>query len=154
MKFEEYPYGLSVHTNKDGEKTYIATFEDGNKIKHAQEVDWPVFVCLLQEKRILRNLCRFDERRIEQSELTEMSLYNRVINPEKSVEETVISNDTTIQFNRAVSELPEIQRRRFILYYEIELTYEQIAEIEGCSFRAIKYSVDIAKEKIIKKFKD
>jgi len=50
--------------------------------------------------------------------------------------------------------LPEIQRKRFILYYELEFTYEQIAEIEECSKTAVKYSIDKAKATIIKKIKN
>lgn len=56
------------------------------------------------------------------------------------------------KLHKAIAELPEIQRRRLILYYFGELTYEQIAEIERCTKRAVKFSVDIAigklKEKI------
>lgn len=58
------------------------------------------------------------------------------------------------QLHRAISELPEIQKRRLILYYFQGLTYEQIAEMEGCTKRAVKFSVDIAVEKLKKFFKN
>ena len=57
-------------------------------------------------------------------------------------------------WHRAISELPEIQKRRLILYYFQGLTYEQIAEMEGCTKRAVKFSVDIAVEKLKKFFKN
>ena len=44
----------------------------------------------------------------------------------------------------AIAQLPEKQRRRLVLYYFGEFTYEQIAEMEGCTKRAVKFSVDIA----------
>ena len=56
------------------------------------------------------------------------------------------------QLHRAISELPEIQRRRLILYYFQGMTYEQIAGMEGCTKRAVKFSVDIAVEKLKKFF--
>ena len=40
-----------------------------------------------------------------------------------------------------------------ILYYFQGMTYEQIAEMEGCTKRAVKFSVDIAVEKLKKFFK-
>lgn len=58
------------------------------------------------------------------------------------------------QLHRAISVLPEIQKRRLILYYFQGLTYEQIAEMEGCTKRAVKFSVDIAVEKLKKFFKN
>ena len=47
-----------------------------------------------------------------------------------------------------------IQKRRLILYYFQGLTYEQIAEMESCTKRAVKFSVDIAVEKLKKFFKN
>ena len=55
---------------------------------------------------------------------------------------------------QVITELPEIQRRRFFLYHDFGLTYEQIADMEGCTRRAVKFSVDLAEEKIREKLKD
>ena len=67
-------------------------------------------------------------------------------NAENEAIRNIILND----LYTAISELPKIQRRRLILYYFVGLTYEQIAEMEGCSFQAIAKSVTIA-EKNLKK---
>ena len=48
------------------------------------------------------------------------------------------------KLHQAIAKLPEKQRRRLVLYYFGEFTYEQIAEMEGCTKRAVKFSVDIA----------
>lgn len=52
---------------------------------------------------------------------------------------------------RAIAELPEVQRRRLTLYYFGEFTYEQIAEMEGCTIMPVKRSIDAGLEKL-KKF--
>ena len=52
---------------------------------------------------------------------------------------------------RAIDNLPDKQRRRIILYYFYGLTYEQIAEVEGCSKVAVKYSIGSALRKIKEK---
>lgn len=49
---------------------------------------------------------------------------------------------------KAVGSLPEIQRRRFLLYYEYEFNFYQIAAMEHCTASAIQKSVAIAKEKV------
>ena len=51
-------------------------------------------------------------------------------------------------------ELPEAQQRRFRLYFDYGLTYEQIGKIEGCSKVAVKYTKDKAVIAVKKKLKD
>ena len=57
------------------------------------------------------------------------------------------------RIKKAFEQLSEVQRRRLKLYFFGELTYEQIAKLEGCTKRAVKFSVDIAVEKLKKNFK-
>lgn len=40
------------------------------------------------------------------------------------------------------------------MYYIYEMTYEQIAKIEGCTKRAIKFSVDAARKNLQKMLKN
>lgn len=47
----------------------------------------------------------------------------------------------------------DTQRTRLLFYYEMDYTYDQIAEMEGCSKMAVKYSIDSARKKIIEKIK-
>ena len=57
--------------------------------------------------------------------------------------------------HKAIAALPEIQRRRLVLYYFGDYTCEQIGEMEGCSKVAVKHSVDkaiLALRKIFEKF--
>ena len=94
------------------------------------------------------------DRHYEQSDLTEASLYDRAVHRPATVEESALQSMEYAQLHRAISELPEIQKRRLILCYFQGLTYEQIAEMEGCTKRAVKFSVDIAVEKLKKFFKN
>ena len=127
---------------------YYVSFKDGQAIPRETEVSRPVYLEFMRFVKVERNLRRFDERRIEQSELTDETLYNRALRPPKSVEETVFDSQRDEHLRQAVTELPEIQRRRFILYHEFGLTYEQIAEMEGCTKMPVKRSIDRATEKI------
>ena len=100
-----------------------------------------------------KNYLNEADRHYEQSELTEASLYDRAMHRPATVEESALQSMEYAQLHRAISELPEIQKRRLILYYFQGLTYEQIAEMEGCTKRAVKFSVDIAVEKLKKFFR-
>ena len=84
------------------------------------------------------------DRHYEQSEQTEQSLNRRAVKPQESVEETVSQRIEVDKLHQAIAQLPEKQRRRLVLYYFGEFTYEQIAGMEGCTKRAVKFSVDIA----------
>lgn len=102
----------------------------------------------------LSELNEFD-RHIEHSDLTELTLNRRALDKLKTVEDIAYENIRSEQLHKAISELPDIQRRRLLLYYFEDFTYGQIAEMEGCSSRAVEYSVSVAKgnlRKILKNF--
>ena len=48
--------------------------------------------------------------------------------------------------------MPELQRRRLMLYYYGGYTFEQIGNMEGCTKRAVKKSVDSALDTLKKYF--
>ena len=147
------PYTL--HTEiVEGITHYYISFADGQAIHRKIEVSRPVYLEFLRFVKTERNLRRWDERHKEQSELTDETLYNRALHPPKSVEDTTFDSLRNEQLRLAIQELPEIQRRRFILHHEFGLTYEQIAEMEGCSNVAVKYTIDKAKTAIAKKIKN
>ena len=143
------PYTLSMI---DG-KCYLS-FRDGQGVPHRLELDVKLYAVF--DRFELDDLSYLNEvdRHYEQSELTEASLYDRAVHRPATVEESALQSMEYAQLHRAISELPEIQKRRLILYYFQGLTYEQIAEMEGCTKRAVKFSVDIAVEKLKKFFKN
>lgn len=48
----------------------------------------------------------------------------------------------------ALLELPEVQRRRFVLHHLEDVPVKALARMEGCSDRAIKYSLAIARRNL------
>ena len=127
---------------------YFVSFEDGQAIHRETEVSRPVYLEFLRFVKAERNLRRWDERHTEQSDLTDETLHNRAINPQKNVEETVFDSLQNETLRLAIQSLPKIQRRRFTLYHEFGLTYEQIAKMEGRHFTSIQESILRAEERI------
>lgn len=136
----------------EGITHYYVSFIDGQAHHREIEVSRPVYLEFLRFVKVERNLRRWDERHTEQSDLTDETLYKRALYPQKSVEDVAFDILRNEQLRRAIQQLPEIQRRRFVLYHEFGLTYGQIAEIEGCSpvsaFRTVNRAVARIKGKI------
>jgi len=143
-KFVDNPYTLSSNKN---DNVYIISFIDSNGTLQNVIVNKEVYDL-------------FDENeKYENARIYEYSkrLLHNDINPEKipssySLEGEVINNMTIKELKNILSTLPSIQKRRIIKYYFEDKTLEQIAQEENCSKMAIKFSIDIALEKILKKF--
>ena len=127
---------------------YYVSFVDGQSLRRETEISRPVYLQFCRFVREETKLRRRDERHEEQSALTDASLQKRALKRPKSLEETVFDIQINEQLQLAIQELPEIQRRRFVLCYEFGLTYEQIAQMEGRTVSPIKRSIDRAREKI------
>ena len=141
-KYNPYTIGAA----EDGR--YWLAFTDRQGKRHHFEISAAVFA--LFDAFELDDLSYLNEvdRHYEQSELTEGSLYDRAAHRPATVEESAMQSMEYAQLHRAISELPEIQRRRLLLYYFQGLTYEQIAGMEGCTFQAVAKSVAAAEKRL------
>ena len=88
----------------------------------------------------------------EHSELTEGTLNQRALIQPESMEDGVGRRIIYDQLHTAIGKLPDIQRRRVLLYYFGGFAYERIAEMEGCTKMAVKFSIDIAIKKLRENF--
>jgi RNA polymerase sigma-70 factor (ECF subfamily) len=143
-------YVLRTEESK-GMTHYFVSFKDGQTIRRETEVSQAVYLTFCQFVKTERNLRRWDERHTEYSELTEETLNDRTRHTPKTVEETIVKMERSEILQNAIAELPDIQRRRFVLYYEYGMTYAAIGQLEGCSATSVKSSVDIAREKLLRK---
>ena len=130
---------------------FYLSFKDSNGIEQCMEIDKALFDAFdgfeLDDLSFMNEV----DRHYEQSDQTEQSLNRRAIQPQESIEETVFQRVEDEALHRAIVQLPEKQRRRLILYYFGDFTYEQIAAMERCTFQAVAKSVTAA-EKSLKKF--
>ena len=88
------------------------------------------------------------DRYIEHSELTESSLDERAAAKSEPVEDIVYCRICNERLYHAIAALPEKQRRRLVMYYFYDLTYEQIAMLEECTPMPVKRSIDRAVKKL------
>ena len=146
-KDKHNPYTLMIVEGR-----YYLSFKDGRGVMQNIEIEkvfnvpaHPIKIGNILKLKTVKQV-------IQHSELTENSLNDRVFYKEESLEETVSRCIEYELLHKAISKLPETQRRRLLLYFFGELSYEQIAKLEGCTKMAVKGSVDIALKKLKKLF--
>lgn len=135
------PYELECSNIKN---KYEVKFKDSNNKQFNIEVSEEIFSEF--NKIELEDISEMNEydRHIEHSQLIESTLYNRAIEKEASVEELITYKMEKEKIHNAISKLPEIQRRRILLYFFRDLKLREIANIDNASVRAIQYSINIA----------
>ena len=133
------------------EDKYILEFKNYYNRKQKIEITKEIYDVFDEYELIdISQMNKFD-RHIEHSILTENNLNKRKVNKEITVENYVINTIKKQLLYKAISLLPRLQKKRIFLYYFEEFTQKEIAEVEGCSVRAVQYSLNIAL-KNLKKF--
>ena len=149
---KDNPYELFTTGLGTSQPRYYLTFVDSTGTEQCMEIDKALFDVFDRFELDDVSFMNEVDRHYEQSEQTEQSLNRRAAQPQKSVEEAVFQRVEVEALRQAIAKLPEKQRSRLVLYYFGDFTYEQIAEMEGCSKRAVKFSVDIALKNLKKYF--
>ena len=145
MAYGAKTYTLREESTESG-KRYFISFKDGQGEHHELEVSEQLFIEFRQMER--RNLQQWNQRHREFNEVWDETLYRRALRVPKTLDERMIEKEKNEIFARAVARLPEIQRWRFLLYYEYDFNFYQIAEMEHCTASAVQKSVSVAREKV------
>ena len=122
-------------------------FKDRQGNCHELEVSKQFFIEFRQIEGRNGNLQQWDERHREFSEVWDETLNSRALRLPKSLDELLMDKERDKLLYRLIDELPEIQKRRFLLYYDYDLNYYQIGAMEHCNASAARNSVVIAREK-------
>lgn len=141
------PYVLSEEKYE-----YYVSFPDGQGVQHKEKISPELYELFnrfeLEDISYLNVVSRYHEH----SELTEQTLNQRALLQPELLEDEVHRKIMCDQLHTAISKLPTVQRRRVLLYYFGGYTYDRIAEMEGCTKMAVKFSIDIAIKKLREKF--
>ena len=142
-KDKDNPY--TIYTTKNGQ--YVS-FKDGQGAFHHLEIDKLLYLLFNQFELEDKSYLNYFDRYIEHSELTEASLNERAASKSEPVENIVCCRICNERLYHAIAALPEKQRRRLVLHYFYDLTYEQIAELEKCSAHSVFVAIKRAEDKI------
>ena len=147
MAYRVKTYTLREEAAENGTR-YFISFKDGQGDCHELEVSEQFFIEFRQMERRNRNLLQSDERHKEFFELSDEALNKRARITPKGVDELIIEQERSELLHNIIAALPEIQRRRFLLYYEYDFNYYEIAAMGHCTASSVGKSISIAKEKI------
>jgi len=114
---------------------------DGKRI--SVDVSISVKEVLEQYDRQLRTQNRKDRRYLDFVENVD-ELDPVHTQPQEDTAALIIRIDSYNSLYAAIKKLPELQRRRLLLYYYKGLNYRQIAELEGVSITAVGRAIERA----------
>lgn len=147
--YEIFSVGINTNTPR-----FFVRFTDGTGVTRCLEIDRSLFDAFNRFELEDISLLNEWDRHTEQSEQSEASLTTKSSYFRETVEEEVFRHIQTEMLHKAITILPEVQRRRLYLYYFRNLTYQEIAELEGCSHPAVIKSVKSAIETLKKFFSE
>jgi RNA polymerase sigma factor (sigma-70 family) len=124
------------------EKSLVTiTYKTANGNRICVEVSTPVKELLEQSDRQIRSQRRQDRRHLDYMDLVD-SLSDAAVNyPQTDTADLVIKMESYRQLYTVVNQLSEVQRRRLLLHFMDNLTYQQIADLEGVNQGTIARSV-------------
>lgn len=147
MTFLDKAYTLREESVQSITHYYISFTDSTGKFQDL-EVSETLYIEFRQLERKNRNLQQSDQRHKEHNEVYEETLNKRVVFKSKSVEELIMEAELSELLHKTIDSLPEIQRQRFLLYYEYDYNYYQIGAMEHCTASSVGKSISIAKEKV------
>jgi RNA polymerase sigma factor (sigma-70 family) len=121
---------------------------DGKRIR--LEVSIEVKELLEQSDRQTRSQRRQDRRHIDYVDFMDGFADAAMIDPQADIASLFCRMESYKRIYTSLDQLSVIQRRRLRLYFICDLTYRQIAELEGVSQTAIEQSVKSALIKVRK----
>lgn len=132
---------------------YYISFKDGQGLRHEFEISESLYRAFDTFELEDLSYLNIWDRHLEQSEVWEPTLNRRAFHKPEEFEETILERLQMERLHKAIASLPEVQKRRLILYYFENLTYEQIAQKEGCTKMPVKRSIEAAIKKLKEKLK-
>lgn len=133
--------------------TGIIEFKDSNEKDIIVEVSQEIYETFNKfELEDLSQMNKYD-RHIEHLNLSENLLAKKMSKDDISIEEVVIKKLENQRLYETIFNLPNIQKKRIVMYFFNGMTLNEIAKKENCSTRAIQYSINIALKNLRKYLK-
>lgn len=108
------------------------------------EVTNPVKELLKQSDRQIRSQRRQDRRHLSYAGNTAEELDNLLSPSQEDTADLLERKERDARLHAAIGQLTEVQERRLCLYYFDDLSYSQIARMEGVTHKAVIRSIEQA----------
>lgn len=137
-----------VHNKEDAydltQDTFLKALEKINQYKgDSQITTWLIRIAI----NLSLNFIRDNKKRLQQIDISDLQV-------ESTGHEKLQSNETKTNIRKAISQLPEKQRKVFILSYYLEMNYKEIKEVTSYSISSIESLLFRARKKLRIQLKD
>ena len=148
MEYKVDSYTLEYIEDED---KYYISFEDSAKQECRIEIEKEIFDIYMKSKKSYIKIKNETSRHLEHSLLSEVDIYKRAFEKSNNVVDIIMQKLESEKLQAALNKLTKEQRRRILLYYDYQLTMEEIALIEKCSKQSVQESIRWGMKKL-KKF--
>lgn len=148
MEYKVDSYTLEYIEDED---KYYISFEDSAKQECRIEIEKEIFDIYMSSKKAYIKIKNETSRHLEHSLLSEVDIYKRAFEKSNNVVDIIMQKLESEKLQAALNKLTKEQRRRILLYYDYQLTMEEIALIEKCSKQSVQESIKWGMKKL-KKF--
>ena len=146
---KDNPYELYTIGMDTEHPRYFVEFADGQNRKHCEEISKELYELLDSfELEDLSYMNERDRHRIKVS-LSDVLIHQCAAEPVEPLQELIEMADDKERLHKAISMLSSVQQRRIQMYYFADMTYEEIAEAEQCSFQAVEKTLRKARKTIM-----
>jgi len=132
----------------EGFTHYYIAYTDDQGETHDEHVTRKEFAAFLRFGKDERGLRGWSERYIERLELSDAEINARALQRTPCMEKGLLDAEQREMQWQAIDDLPEIQRRRLLMYYADGMTLEEIGEVENRAFQVIARSIASAKKNL------
>jgi RNA polymerase sigma factor (sigma-70 family) len=124
------------------EKSLVTiTYKTANGKRICVEVSTPVKELLEQSDRQIRSQRRQDRRHLDYMDFIDGLANAAMSYPQADTADLIIRMESYRQLYNVINQLSEVQRRRLLLHFMDNLTYKQIADLEGVNQGTIARSI-------------
>ncbi len=146
-KDKDNPY--SIYTTENGK--HFLSFTDGQGVYHHLEISDDLFQVFDRFELDDLSFLNETDRHYSDEELNDQTIARHLLYKSDSIEEEFYRKMQNEQLHKAIAKLSEKQRKRLILYFFGEITYEEIGKLEGCKYQTVQDSIYAALKRL-KKF--
>ncbi len=146
-KFKDNPYTIFTG-GPENDLHYYLSFVDNRGVSICMEIGKQLFEAFDQFERDDLSYMNEMDNHYAFCEVSHPFAQKHALQYAEPIEDSI---GRTLWLNDALNKLSSKQRRRLVLYYYHGFTYEQIAEMERCTIRAVVKSIKSA-ERLLKNF--
>lgn len=133
---------------KTKNNVYWISFHDGEGELHKFTISPELFEAFNSFELEDLSFRNESDRHHEHVVLSEKEIHQRSAMENRAFEDTAIQKIQFQDFCERIQRLPTIQKRRFLMHYFYGFTFQEIADMEGCTYQPIQRSIYVAKRKL------